>query len=167
MKFKVIKKEAEQLTKNEELIKKVANFIFSGGAINNIDDIVNNLKRIHKLFLLFDMGEIGEEKLIGVSAIKNPNRNYAARLFKKFNLEYNNEKEVGYVCIDKKYRSNGLGKLMLSIALMNVIEENLSVFLTCDSKNEPIIKINNLYKLPLIGQYNANNNKVINFYLIT
>lgn len=164
MYYLIIQKTAIDFIRNQKLLEEVTNIISNGGAINNIENIICNLNRIDKIFLLYEFDfKTNKKILIGTSAIKNPNKSYAQKIFNKFNKSYRYEKELGYVCINKNYRNRGFGKLMFLIALEYALENKFNIFLTCRSDNISIIKIINKFNINFIGNFESDK-KIINFY---
>lgn len=130
---------AKHFNTDAKLLKKVADFIYSGKEVRCLETLIGNLLRIKILFALYL-----DNTLIGTIAIKNPSKEYIGNLFECDETFYN-YKEIGYCVIDERFRNNSYAKLLNQIAFNYAKIKKLNFFITVRKNNMPILNILNYF----------------------
>lgn len=108
-----------------------------GGEVNP-----NGLRnRIENAYFLAWVTEDGRE-IVGVAALKKPNENYRASIFKKAQTKEEPSKyeaELGWIFVRKEYRRKGLATKL--VEKLFSVKTPKSVYATARENNDPMLPI--------------------------
>ena len=132
--FRIVTREPAASSQSD--LNSFEQLVIKGGEVTNYG-LHGRIKKAYRL-----AWAISEYKMIGVSALKQPNQNYHYSVFKKSKSEESPTDwpaELGWIFVKESYREKGIASRLVS----SLFDSNLSlnVFATTRANNDPILPI--------------------------